>query len=148
MRFSQHPEIKKFVKDKLGCTCPDNVFDEIHIERKNQLAGKQVSYDRLLVGNRLLIYVLKDIDTRNLQSVLPLAVRAGIRERDTMKYNRLRLVLKCEFDCGDMERLVQPVFDSIPEKDEKIHLHYISDYDANSWYQVNNCKTRSNTKLL
>ncbi|MCG6938741.1 MAG: hypothetical protein LJE83_11315 [Gammaproteobacteria bacterium] len=131
MQFDQHPVIKYFIKNNLGCTCPENVFDEIDVEQKNQLAGKQLNFDRILVGNRLLIYVLKDIDMSNLHKLLPLVVRTGKEERNAMKFNRFRLVLKRDNDI-DMESLAYSIFENIPEKDEKIHLHFIADNEANA----------------
>lgn len=129
MQFKQHPVIINFVKGHLGCKCPENVFDKIEVNQKNQLAGKQLNYDRILVGDRLLIYVLKDIDTSNLHVLLPHVVHAGKEERDTMKYNRFRLVLEHKQD-SDINKLAHAIFQAIPEKDEKIHLHFINSNDA------------------
>ena len=128
MQFKQHPVLKNFVREGLGCSCPDNVFDNIEVEHINRSAGTKMNYDRILVGNKLLIYLLGNIRVSNLESILPAVVRAGKYERDVMKYNRFRLVLK--LDHTDIKSQAQSLFDSIPERDEKTHLHFISSDDA------------------
>lgn len=135
MQFKQHPAIKYFVKHSLGCTCPDTVFDEVDVEEKNQLAGKRINYVRILVGSRLLIYVLKDIRVSTLQSVIPLAIHAGKEERDAMKYNRFRLVLDQEHDV-DLVKTAHSVFENIPEKDERIHIHIITGYNTDKFLSI------------
>ncbi len=49
-------EIERFVRGELGCGCPDEVFQHIILGAGEAGPGK-VSFSRLVVGERLLIYV-------------------------------------------------------------------------------------------
>ena len=50
--------IEHFVRDTLGCRCPDEVLRSISIDHLYAADGA-TPYTRLIVGNRLLIYVLE-----------------------------------------------------------------------------------------
>lgn len=132
MHFSEHHVLKYFVRDTLGCSCPDDVFNDIVVEQKNQLANSQINYYRILVGKRLLIYLLGDIDCSKLQHILALATHEGMKERDNMKYNRFRLVLHCDND--DMIQPALSTFESIRGIDEKAHMHFIASHDADALF--------------
>lgn len=129
MQFSQHPVIKHFVREILGCTCPDAVFDKIDVVNDQRLPGEQLGYHRIIVGNRLLIHLPDAVELSRLSGILPSAVLAGIRERDSGKYNRFRLVLMRD-DNDDFESQAHLLFANIPGKDDRTHLHVISKRDA------------------
>ena len=53
------PALEHFVRGTLGCKCPDVVFQSITIDRAD-------SHTRLVVGNRLLIYVFESSSGKTL----------------------------------------------------------------------------------
>jgi hypothetical protein len=48
-------DIKHFVRDTLGCTCPDDVFDKIELQEANNNQVKKIN-----IGDKLLIYILQN----------------------------------------------------------------------------------------
>ena len=70
-----HETAKRFVRDTLGCQCPESVFDQIDYQENSDILGKDVIVKRLLVGNRLLIYVLEIDNVKSLPILLPRLVR-------------------------------------------------------------------------
>jgi hypothetical protein len=113
--------IEHFVRGTLGCHCPDEVFQSISIDRVGT-ADDAASCTRLLVGNRLLIYVLDAASFRVAESALVDLVARGRRERDERGYNRFRLVIACD-EPGSASIAVQHAFDEAAGDDERAHLH-------------------------
>lgn len=120
MNGDRHLLWKQFIRDTLGCGCPDEVFEKIDITplATDQSTGSPVL--RINVGDRLLIYIAEDIDEAQVAEVL----RAGIAERDAGGFNRFRLVVGC------YDTLPEPTYGSslmaaLSPGDEKVHLHLI-----------------------
>lgn len=114
--------IKSFVQQVLGCGCPEEVFG--HIEcTSNIKINDIVLRSRINIGNRLLIYIRDADDVDALTSVLPVLINAGRKERDSLGFNRLRIVLAAK-DIDAIKKAACNIFESI-NKDEKIHLHII-----------------------
>ena len=84
---------RRFVKETLGCRCPDDVFNRIEQEEVHSSGPGMPGRTRLLIGRRLLIYIWKVDETQILERYLPGIVHSGMRERDMQGYNRFRLVL-------------------------------------------------------
>ena len=83
-------KIKAFVQDVLGCGCAEDVFKIIEL-RQDEMAGTH--YDRVNIGDRLLVYIFKSDDPEFTGRELARIVRAGKEERDRKSFNRFRLVL-------------------------------------------------------
>jgi|AGTN01.2.fsa_nt_gi hypothetical protein len=83
-------KIKAFVQDVLGCGCAEEVFKIIDLSRE-ETAGLQ--YDRINIGNRLLVYVFQTDDPGFASNAMPRIVRTGVDERNSKSFNRFRLVL-------------------------------------------------------
>jgi len=116
--------IPGFVRENLGCTCPDEVFRAIELEPRFHVPGCGVPLVRILVGERLLIYLMRDANPQAVTRDLPRIVAAGLEERDRRGYNRLRVVL----DCCRPEVLMQParrLFEALPGRDDRAHLHVL-----------------------
>ena len=71
--------IEHFVRATLGCQCPDEVFRSIAIDQLRTADGA-IGYTRLLVGNRLLIYVLDAADFMLANGALADLVARGAAE--------------------------------------------------------------------
>lgn len=113
--------IKLFIRETLGCTCPDEVLERIDCRADVNLPGGiQLDY-RINVGGRLLIFVLGIDRFDSIASALPLLVSAGIEDRDNAGFNRIRLVLLAE-NPDHLRDKGFDLFNSLPT-DEKTHLH-------------------------
>lgn len=113
-------KVKEFVRDKLGCKCPNEVFEIIEVERN---FSSEVLQYRINVGNRLLIYVVDGSRCQTEESVRNL-VEEGVKERDERNFNRFRLVLAMD-EIYEFRRLMK-IVDGI----EKAHIHFVKKSDA------------------
>ena len=113
--------IEHFVRAKLGCQCPDEVFRSVSID-KLRTADGATGYTRLLVGNRLLIYILDAASVSIADGELADLVARGCRERNERGYNRFRLVIACDEPASE-STAVQHAFDDASGSDERAHLH-------------------------
>ena len=124
--------VKSFVREKLGCHCPDSVFEQIDYQEHSAVLGHDMNTKRLLIGNRLLIYILESNDEQSLPTLLPLLVKKAREERDYQGYQRLRVVLITD-EAESLRAQMEKLFASIEEVDEKVHLHVL---DKNQWVDV------------
>lgn len=115
--------IEHFVRGTLGCQCPDEVFRSVSIDPLRTADGA-IGYTRLLVGNRLLIYILDMAAVRFADGALTDLVACGRRERDERGYNRFRLVMACD-EPASAGSAVQNAFDAAAGNDERAHLHCV-----------------------
>jgi len=117
-------KIKRFVRDTLGCGCPEEVFRSIDCKRDVELGGGVILHSMITIGNRLLIYVVYD-NQDFVEKHLALLVSAGKKERDSRGLNRFRLVIVTDRIPGNGD-VIRRVFGELQGKDENIHLHVIS----------------------
>ena len=117
-------QIKRFVKKKLHCTCPDEVFEHIECDADVGAACGIVLDYEINVGNRLLIYVVR-VEERYamLRDVICHLIPLGIRRRDEHRFNRLRLVLVATDPLAVEERACEVFYTLSP--DDRVHLHVI-----------------------
>ena len=117
--------VKNFVRGILGCSCPDEVFETVHIE-KNPSWFEGLPGDYLLaIGGRLLVVM---INTRPWQAVLQeiaALVLRGREMRDTEGFHRFRLVMVTS-DIKAAEATLEEQFNTLPVRDARIHLHIIT----------------------
>ncbi len=117
MRSQEH--VKRFVRQTLGCTCPDEVFDQI--EYQDAVTDEAPDTRKITIGQRLLIYVWETDDPAMLEDKLPTIVVAGKRERDRRHLNRFRAVIAAN-DFDRIASVAERVFGNLSDRDEKIHL--------------------------
>ena len=121
-----YEEIKHFVQETLGCSCPEGVFNNIDY----QIEDDGISGRKITVGERLLIYIINMDGKSNIQGVIKSALEQGIEERDVRGLNRFRLVLVAS--CPDEQRSsTEHAFESSGYTDEKTHLHIVNESDVN-----------------
>lgn len=113
--------IEHFVRATLGCQCPDEVFRSVSIDPLRTADGA-IGYTRLLVGNRLLIYILDAATIGVADGALTDLVARGRRERNERGYNRFRLVIACDEPVSENSS-VQRAFNEAAGNDERAHLH-------------------------
>jgi hypothetical protein len=119
--------IERFVRDTLGCGCPDEVFDSISIRKIPTVAGRS-AHTELLVGSRLLIQVLEAPRDTSDAGWLERVVADGRAVRDRNGYNRYRLVLVVPAPGGtaiDRNDLSNR-FARASTGDDRAHLHLLT----------------------
>jgi hypothetical protein len=126
--MSHHDAIKKFVQVTLGCGCPEEVFRFIDCKNNVSVAVDAIADRVITIGNRLLIYVLEAAADGAVRSRLAEFVTAGKNERDSKGFNRFRLVVVLD-DTTEQNKIAK-VFEALPDKDEKVHLHMISSEES------------------
>jgi hypothetical protein len=116
-------KITVFVRDVLGCGCPDEVFDKIEVSVVN-LEPDIFAVTRIVVGDTLLIYLLPNIILRTISDNIGSLVVAGKHDRDNNNYNRFRLVVPSGIKA--MEGQINEAFIDAAKGDEKLHLHFVA----------------------
>ena len=115
--------VTRFVREVIGCNCPDEAFRHIAIQRGSS-AVKACSADcELRIGGRLLIVVTSE-PVAGLAAHLAEVIAEGKRARDEGKFNRFRLVVQAGKRAeGTAERF--RAFESVSHKDERTHVHVL-----------------------
>jgi hypothetical protein len=76
--MQMHPEIKRFVQETLGCSCPEEVFNKIDYQKESGgISGRKVT-----VGDRLLIYIITADGEPNIQGVINSAIEQLMQRVD------------------------------------------------------------------
>lgn len=113
--------IKHFVREHLGCACPDKVFENITVTEQSELfSSANTVYE---IGGRLFVAVIVPADWNDMSIQLGKLVVDGMQFRDQHGYNRFRLVIVTDDD--DAEKGLQRIFNDLPGIDNKTHLHVI-----------------------
>ena len=120
-----YPEIKRFVQETLGCSCPEEMFNQIDYQKESDsISGRKVT-----VGDRLLIYIITMDGKSNIQGVITSALERGVVERDKKGLNRFRLVLVASHP-DELHSSAEQAFNSSGYTDEKTHLHVVNESDV------------------
>jgi hypothetical protein len=117
--FARH-----FVRNTLGCTCPDEVLERIEIE--NPPGDPPLT--RIRVGGRLLIYLLAPPVPERAEGIVTRLLAEGVGERNAGGYNRFRLVLAAEVP-ADLRAAAEAAFGSA-HPDGRTHLHVVEMSEA------------------
>ncbi len=122
----RYDAIKSFVANTLGCNCPEEVFETISLEDDCQTIADVPVSCRIVIGNRLLIYIAKAGNVTKPEEQLRALVETARKERDENKYNRARIVLTAD-DANATDPDLRVLFEEIRGDDEKMHLHIVSE---------------------
>lgn len=117
-------KIKVFVKNTLGCGCPEKVFEKIDVS-KLLTVKLEKEITRIVVGDTLLIYVIHPEPSGDFVDSVESIGLAGKTDRDTNKYNRFRLVVS-GFDDDVQQEKVSKRFSKSFNSDEKMHIHFVN----------------------
>jgi hypothetical protein len=120
-------DIKSFVRQTLGCACPEEVFKRIDCQSNIKLNDNILLSSKINVGNKLLIYVVEINDQDSMKHTLSFLLNIGKKERDSSGFNRFRLVLATD-KLDEIKEVADVTFKTI-DKDDRIHLHVISKKD-------------------
>lgn len=116
--------LARFVRDVLGCGCPEEILRSITVDRGRFVPGLDVEVTRLDVGGRLLVWVVPAARSKPLASVVAAAVPAGVEERDRRSFNRFRLVLAA-VDPAAIDQPAREAFAACEQVDDRVHLHIV-----------------------
>jgi hypothetical protein len=116
--------LARFVRDVLGCGCPEEILRSITVDRGRLVPGLDVEVTRLDVGGRLLVWVVPAARLKPLPSVVAAAVPAGVEERDRRACHRFRLVLAAA-DPAAIDQPAREAFAACKQVDDRVHLHIV-----------------------
>jgi hypothetical protein len=125
--MTENKAITEFVRNTLGCNCPEEVFQYIDCRTIVNIDENIAPAYEINIGNRLLIFAAEINEVDSLRYVITKLVRAGINKRDEKKFNRFRLVLLTAGEI-DIAEQASEIFSSL-NTDEKAHLHVINKDD-------------------
>jgi len=117
--------IRRLVRTTLGCSCPESVFEQIERSHRQQPVREHPYTLRLVIGKRLLIYVLELAQFKAAHLRLNDLLMAGRRDRDTAGYNRFRAVLSDHAADAGIEASLQAEWQRMAAGDERVHLHLV-----------------------
>jgi len=116
--------IKSFVQVVLGCTCPNEVFLNIKLEKNPSNFSDLSRGDLISIGGTLLVYLIKPNDGEDLADKLKQLFNRGQETRDKGGFNRFRLVVSTSRIQPTQEILTRK-FETLEDLDGKLHLHVI-----------------------
>ena len=119
----KNEKIKVFVKNTLGCGCPEKVFEKIDVS-KLQTVENEKEITRVVVGGTLLIYVIRPRLAGDFVDSVEAIGLAGKNDRDTNNYNRFRLVVS-GFEHEVQQGKIAGRFSALFNTDEKMHIHFV-----------------------
>ncbi len=122
--FINKTALRKFVREELGCTCDDEVFEAISIVHKPQGEENVDTGYLLKIGGKLLVYLIEPEIQELLAGKLEQIFKWGREMRDKGGYNRFRLVVMTP-DVDLLGENLQRHFSTLPKLDERLHLHVI-----------------------
>ena len=124
-RRANVPVVTQFVRQVIGCDCPDEVFRRVEV-RSGSTAVKCCPADyELRIGGRLLVVVTSEPVEALSGASLARVILEGKRARDRGKFNRFRLVVQARNAVQDRDTLLRS-FEDVPGKDEKTHVHVVA----------------------
>ena len=117
--------IQRFVRGVLGCSCPEAVFQTIHIDyNPRALVGTQRGYT-ITIGSKLLVLVIMTTNCPVTVNELGNILERGRQARDRERLNRFRLVVATPEPQLARSKL-ESGFEALGMQDNRIHLHIVS----------------------
>lgn len=124
-RADSNDSLERFIREELGCQCPDAVFRDIGVESCPTSFGHWPGARLISAGGRLLVLVLDGDDSVAIRRGLPALVASGRRMRDARGFNRFRLVVATSLPEALASSLMS-CFENLEGKDDRLHLHVVA----------------------
>ncbi|GEM_PF-1681929 len=107
------------VRDILGCTCPEEIFDHYQVRHN---VSEAIPMVQLIMGERLLIWIVDGVKIVEPGQTLLRLLEQGLSKRESYGLNRFRLVVVGEFLSWEKEwaHLAEGL-------GPKVHLHVLPD---------------------
>jgi hypothetical protein len=118
------PTLIRFIREVLGCNCPDEVFRRVEVQSGSTAVKSCPADYEIRIGGRLLVVVTAEPVERLTASRLENVFAEGRRARDAGHFNRFRLVVQAENAAQGKEKLLRS-FEEISARDAKTHLHVV-----------------------
>lgn len=119
-----HQELVKFIREGLGCRCPDEVLADLRVgPQPVGFVGLPVEAV-VSVGGRLLVGVCASRPWEQIDEQLGRCFATARRVRDEGGYNRFRLVVVTR-EADAARPMLERRFEAIPDRDDRLHLHVI-----------------------
>ena len=116
------PRTKALVRGRLGCTCPEEVFEHYQLRQQTAVSLPVVE---LIMGDRLLVWMVNGHSIDDPEETLRRLLHEGRDKRDDRCLNRFRLVVTGDFASWETE------FGHLAEAlDPKVHLHVVPEIDS------------------
>ncbi|MFH1677139.1 MAG: hypothetical protein ABIC40_08955 [bacterium] len=116
-QFLEH--IRGFVRNDLGCECPEEVFDQVRVLRNEASPGPTTL--SLIIGETLLVEFASTEELAPIANVIDRLLLSGVTYRDSTGLNRFRLIL-----CGKITDDEKTIIAGEQKRyDKKVHVHYI-----------------------
>ena len=128
MEMNKDNLIKSFIINKLGCNCPDGVFNIIKWQKDVQIDNNIILNYKINIGSRLLIYIIDIEEAKLINDNLVKILMTGIMERNNNNFNRFRLAILSK-NIAEIGSIAQNVFNNLNIGDQKVHLHLIQKKD-------------------
>ena len=108
----------RLVRDILGCTCPEEVFNHYQVHYCTAGFGPFV---QMIMGERLLVRLVNTSRLHSLEEEVPGMLSEGLAEREKRGLHRFRLVL-----VGNTLPETGSILMKLPEElGPRVHLHMI-----------------------
>ncbi|MDB4575892.1 hypothetical protein N9112_02925 [bacterium] len=117
-------KLKGFVRNTLGCGCPEEVFEKIDVSMYLAV-GHEKEVTRIVVGDTLLIYIIAPETYGDLIDGIESLGLAGKKDRDINNYNRFRLVVS-GLEGDVRQREASEHFSEFFKMDAKMHIHFVN----------------------
>jgi hypothetical protein len=115
---------KRFVREVVGCNCPDEVFQRLQVKPGSSAITSCSADYEIDVGGRLLIVLSSEPVQGFSQARLEKVMAEGRTARDARKFNRFRFIVQANI-APEARREFLELFEQLAAKDEKTHLHVI-----------------------
>ena len=115
--------VVKFVRETLGCGCPEHVFEKIELSRAEK-GVLPLNFTRINVGDTLLVYIVRPGSGGELQDAIKGIISAGKGDRDVHGFNRFRLVIAGDENKLDPQIATNNFLREVGE-DQKMHIHFV-----------------------
>jgi predicted SAM-dependent methyltransferase len=125
--------ITRFVREVIGCDCPDGVFRHVEVRRGSTAIKRCAVHYELRIGGRLLVAVTSESFDVLSGSRLEHVISEGKRARDDGKFNRFRLVVQARNAAEDKEKLLR-AFEAVSARDAKTHVHVVGQSEVPDFY--------------
>jgi hypothetical protein len=116
--------VKHLVRDVLGCSCPDEVFEQVEVKSGSAVIKSCSADYEINVGGRLLVVLCSDPPEVFSPARLEKMMVEGRNARDARNFHRFRLVLKADA-AADREKELSRILEGLPMKDDRLHVHVI-----------------------
>ena len=127
------PVVKRFVREVVGCTCPDEVFKQVEVKTGSSAIRSCSADYEINVGGRLLIVLSSEPVEGFSPARLEKVMAEGRSARDAGKFNRFRLIVQAA-NAPEVEKQLLRLFEGLATKDEKTHLHVIGKEDVPDFF--------------